>query len=80
MADGASVRAHVAGGAVIVALGVVGIGRDVRCHIGASARRVTVWLCEFEPVPKYCAWAAVAASVKAAANIICFIPSSSPLV
>jgi hypothetical protein len=41
-ADGAGVRILVADCAVIVALRAVGIGCDVRCHIGSAVRRVTL--------------------------------------
>lgn len=40
--DGTGVRIHVAGSAVVVALGAVGIGCGVRCHISSAVRRVTL--------------------------------------
>jgi hypothetical protein len=41
-ADGAGVRVHVAGGAIVVALGAVRVGGDVGRDIGAAARDVAL--------------------------------------
>ena len=75
-ADGAGVRIHIAGGAEVVSLGAVRIRRYMRRHIGPAAGDVSleVWPFGFDPVPRYCAWAAVAASAKAAAIMSFFIP------
>lgn len=40
--DGTGVRVHVAGGAVIVALGVVRIGGHMGLHVGAAVRSVAL--------------------------------------
>jgi hypothetical protein len=48
----------------------------VRLHIGAAGRRIALpgWLFEFDPVPRYCACAAVATIANAPARIVFAAP------